>query len=140
MFDALTQLDWLAVALASLAYYLLGALWFTPLFGKTWDRSIGYDRAPGSRFGVAYYIVPLVSALLVSLAIAILLAALAPVGLGESLLVGVVVGLGVAAAVSMNNGLTPHTPHPFLFGAVTGSYHLVGIVIVAAIIGAFGAT
>ena len=46
-----------------------------------------------------------------------------------------IVGLGVAAAVSVNNALTPHTPHPFtVFGAVTGGYHFVGIVIVSAIV------
>lgn len=140
MLDALTQLNWLAVALATLAYYVLGAVWFTPLFGRAWDRSIGHERVPGSRFGAAYYIVPLVCALFVSLAIAILITAVAPIGIGESLVVGTVVGLGVGAAVSINNGLTPHTPRPFLFGAVTGGYHLVGIVIVSAIIGAFAAT
>lgn len=137
MLDALAQLDWLAVALATIAYYLLGAIWFTPLFGKTWDRAIGYDRAPGSRFGAAYYLVPLVSALLVSLAIAVLTTSLAPISIGESLTMGLVVGLGVAAPISINNGLTPHTPRPFLFGAVTGSYHLVGILMVSVIIGTF---
>jgi len=46
----------------------------------------------------------------------------------------------VAAAISVNNGLTPHTPRPFLFGAVTGGYRLVGIVMVSATIGAFATT
>ena len=54
--------------------------------------------------------------------------------LGDALVIGVIVGLGVAAAVSVNNALTPHTPHPFVFGAVTGGYHFVGIVIVSAIV------
>lgn len=48
-----------------------------------------------------------------------------------------VIGLGIAGAVSVNNGLTPHTAHPYLFGAVTGGYHIVGIVIVSTIIGIF---
>lgn len=131
------HLNWLAVALAALAYFLLGAVWFTPLFGKAWDRSIGYDRSTAARFGPDYYLVPLISAVLVSLALGLILAALAPSGFGETLIVGAVIGLGVAAAISVNNALTPHTPHPYLFGAVTGSYHVVGIVIVTAIIGAF---
>lgn len=137
MIDALTDVDWLAVALATLAYYLLGAVWFTPLFGKAWDRSIGYERQRGHRFGVSYYIVPLVSASAVAVAVAILLTAVDPENLAEAAVAGGVIGLGVAAAVSVNNGLTPHTPHPFLFGAVTGGYHVSGIVIVSVIIGAF---
>lgn len=135
MLDAFAHLNWLAVALAALAYYLLGAAWFTPLFGKAWDRSIGYDRSQATKFGPAYYVVPLVSAVLVALALGLTLAALAPT-FGEALIVGVVVGLGLAA-VSVNNALTPHTPHPYLFGAVTGGYHIVGSVIVSAIIGVF---
>lgn len=137
MLTALTHLNWLAVALAALAYYVLGAAWFTPLFGKAWDRAIGYDRAKGAKFSLDYYVVPLVSAVLVSLALGVILTAVAPANLVEALLIGVVIGIGVAAAVSINNALTPHTPHPYLFGAVTGGYHFVGIVVVSTIIGAF---
>ena len=122
MLDAVAHSNCLAVAVAAVAYYLLGAAWFTPLFGKAWDRSIGYDRSRDTTFGPAYYV-------------GVILAALAPT-FGEALIVGVVVGRGVAA-VSINNALTPHTPHPYVFGAVTGGYHLVGIVLVSAIIGAF---
>lgn len=137
MFEALTHLNWLAIALAALAYYVLGALWFTPLFGRTWDRAIGYERPTGGRFALDYYLVPLASAILAAFAVGMILAALRPSSLGEALFIGLVIGLGVAFAVSMNNALTPHTPHPYLFGAVTGGYHLVGIVAVSAIIGAF---
>lgn len=109
-------------------------------FGTAWDRSIGYDRKRGQGFSIAYYIVPLVSALAVATAVAVILHGLASASLGEAIVVGIVAGLGIAVAVSINNGLAPHTPHPFLFGAVTGGYHLVGIVIVSAIIGAFVTT
>lgn len=135
MLDVFAHLNWLAVALAALAYYILGAAWFTPLFGKAWDRSIGHDRSPAAQFGTAYYVVPLVSAVLVAVALGLILTALAA-SFAEALIVGFVIGLGVAA-VSINNALTPHTPHPYLFGVVTGGYHFVGIVIVSAIIGAF---
>jgi hypothetical protein len=135
MLDAFLHLNWLAVALAALAYYILGAAWFTPLFGKAWDRSIGHDRSQAAKFSTAYYVVPLVSAVSVALALGLILTALAA-SFGEALIMGLVVGLGVAA-VSINNALTPHTPRPYVFGAVTGGYHFVGIVIVSAIIGAF---
>ena len=138
MYDALSNLNWLAVALATLAYYLLGALWFTPLFGRTWDHSIGVERSRTRAFGAAYYVIPLVSALLTSLAVAILITALGPGSIWEAIGVGAAIGI-TAAAISVNNGLTPHTPHPFVFGAVTGGYHLVGILIVSAIVGAFAA-
>lgn len=134
MLTAFAHLNWLAVGLAGLAYYLLGAVWFTPLFGNAWDRSIGYDRSKSARFGPAYYVVPLVSAVVVAIALGMIHSALESSTLGDALVIGVIVGLGVAAAVSVNNALTPHTPHPFVFGAVTGGYHFVGIVIVSVIV------
>ncbi|MDF1489431.1 DUF1761 domain-containing protein [Tessaracoccus caeni] len=137
MFDVIAHVSWLGVALAALAYYILGAIWFTPLFGKTWDRAIGHEVSGARRFGADYYIVPLVSAVLVSVALGVLLAVAAPASMSEALIVGVIVGGGVALPVSMNNALTPHTPHPYVFGAVTGGYHMVGIVVVAAVLGGF---
>lgn len=136
--DALAGLDWLAVAVATVAYYLLGAAWFSPLFGKAWDAAIGVERSRGHRFSAAYYVVPFVTSLVVSVAVATVITALGPARLGEALLLGLLIGVGVAAAVSITNALTPHTPRPFLFGAVTGGYHAVGITLVAAIVGAFG--
>ena len=36
-FDPLGDLNWLAVALAALAYFVIGALWYAPpLFGRIW--------------------------------------------------------------------------------------------------------
>ena len=40
----------------------------------------------------------------------------------------------MALAVSVNNALTPHTPHPFRLGLITGGYHVVGIVAVTLIV------
>jgi hypothetical protein len=37
----------------------------------------------------------------------------------------------------VNDALTPHTPHPFLLGAVRRGYHAVGIALVGVILGAF---
>lgn len=113
-----------ATALAGLLYYVLGAVWFTPLFGHAWDWSIGHDRSrSGGRFPLSYYLLPLAGALVTAVVISTLL----PRGAGvmPGLLTGAAVGL-VAATASMTNALTPHTPHPYVFGAITGGYHLTG--------------
>jgi hypothetical protein len=38
-------INWLAVLLATIVCFVLGALWFGPLFGKPWMRSLGIDPA-----------------------------------------------------------------------------------------------
>ncbi len=131
------ELNWIAVLVAAVAYYVLGAAWFTPLFGRVWDRSIGYDRAAaGGRFPLSYYITPLFGALVSTLVTAVLVATAGVDSLAGGALVGLGIGL-VAASASITNALTPHTPKPYLFGVVTGGYHLTGLTIAGAILGAW---
>ncbi|ROQ52649.1 uncharacterized protein DUF1761 [Rathayibacter sp. PhB152] len=127
--------SWWVTAIAGLLYYVLGAAWFTPLFGRAWDRSIGHDRSSvGGRFPLGYYLLPLAGALITAVIITVLL----PEGAGAvpGLLTGAAVGLAAATA-SLTNALTPHTPHPYLFGAITGGYHLTGGALVGTTVGLF---
>jgi len=133
-FDLVHQVSWLAVLVATLAYYLLGALWFTPLFGAAWDRAIGHARVRGETFSAAYYVVPLASSLLVTVAMAVLAAAVELAGPVDALALGLVAGLGIALPISVNNALTPHTPHPFHLGLITAGYHVAGIATVTLIV------
>ncbi len=134
MFDVLGDINWLAVILGTLAYYILGALWFTPLFGKLYDKALGKQRAKGQKWPLIYYIGPLVSCAVVTIATTVLLYALHVDVLSEALTLGLIVGVGYLASISFNNAITPNTPRPLLYGAVTGSYHIAGVLIVAAII------
>lgn len=137
MLDAITDVNWLAVAVAALAYYLLGALWFTPLFGDAWDRAVGHSRHGTDRFPTRYYTTPLASAIVVASAIAVLVEAADLSTTIEAAALGSVLGIGYAA-VSVNNAVAPNVPRPFLLGAITGGYHLVGAVVVAAVVTAMG--
>lgn len=41
-----TNLNWLAIALATVAYFMLGALWYSGLFfGKKWAALVGIDMS-----------------------------------------------------------------------------------------------
>ena len=134
MFDAIGEINWLAVIVAALAYYILGAIWFTPLFGRAWDTSIGFQRPKGHRFPPIYYIAPLISSFVATVATAVLVYALDIGLLSDAILLALTVGIGYAASISFNNAVTPNTPRPLMLGAVTGTYHLVGIIIVSAIV------
>lgn len=124
--------------MGAVAYFVLGAAWFSPLFGRAWDRSIGYDRATaGGKFPISYYIVPLITALVIAGVLGTLAHALTIDGPLQGTALGAGVGIAIAVA-SLTNALTPHTPHPYLFGAVTGGYHLVGCTLTGLLIGALG--
>ena len=59
-------------------------------------------------------------------------------GLWDGTLFTIALGAGIAAAVSVTNAMTPNMRHPFVYGAVTGGYHFVGIGIVTAIVVTLG--
>ena len=128
------RLNWLAVASATFAYYALGALWFGPLCGKLYDRALRFERQNNQRWPPVYYIVPLVSSFVVALATAMLSSALAIAVLRDAWMLGLIVGIGYAVPISFNNAVNPKTSHPLLYATVTGSYHLVGILIIATIV------
>ncbi|HYC85952.1 MAG TPA: DUF1761 domain-containing protein [Chryseosolibacter sp.] len=39
------QINYLAILLAVIANFILGFLWYTPLFGKAWAREMGFDTS-----------------------------------------------------------------------------------------------
>jgi hypothetical protein len=46
------SMNWLAIVVATIAFFAIGALWYGVLFGKAWQAETGVtDRPPGS--GVA---------------------------------------------------------------------------------------
>jgi hypothetical protein len=37
------HINWIAIAVAVVANFVLGFIWYTPLFGKRWGKEMGYD-------------------------------------------------------------------------------------------------
>jgi hypothetical protein len=60
-FDALGDLNWLAVIVAALAYFAIGAVWYAPpVFGKAWMAAGGMAMPEaGTRPSPAIYLTPL---------------------------------------------------------------------------------
>jgi hypothetical protein len=53
---------------------------------------------------------------------------------GEGIVLGLVLGIGVAVALEFVNAMFGGRPHPWAYFLVTGGYHLVGVLIVAVIV------
>ncbi len=117
---------------AGLAYFALGGLWFTPLFGRQWDQAVGFWRPARWRPALPYYLVPLAGCMAVAVTLGHLMERMAVSSLGEALTLGLVVGAGFGFAITSVNALAPNMPRPALYAAVTGSYHVLGAVLCAA--------
>jgi hypothetical protein len=124
----------LSILAAGFAYFALGGLWFTPLFGKQWDKAVGFERPPKWRPSAVYYVGPLLGCLVAAAASFYLMQLTQAQSLADYLQVGLVVGIGYGATITTVNAIAPNMRHPGLYAAVVGSYHLVGLVLCAAVL------
>lgn len=86
-----------SILIAGVAYFVLGGLWFTPLFGKQWDNAVGFERPIRWRPSTIYYIGPLAGCLVVSFAMSILFNIAQPESLQKAVALGLVCGVGFGA-------------------------------------------
>ncbi len=135
-FGVLGELNWLAVLVATVVYFAIGGLWFAEfLFGKAWQAANGWAGSDGPSPGPWLYIGPAVTCLVETVALAMLANATGTDTLAEGLVLGLVVGAGVAAAALFVTGyFDPQKPKPVVWWAITAGYHVVGLVVGAIIL------
>jgi hypothetical protein len=127
--------NWLHVLVAALAYFALGAVWYSFLFQKSWIRHQNIDmNDPNGKKGVGGIMATsFILMLLATIGLAILIARIHPNG-------GVVSGLKIGALTGICFSATAISitylyvkKHPALH-AIDGLYHIVGQMIAAVIL------
>lgn len=134
MISQLTNLNWISVAIAFVAYFILGALWFTMLFKKQYAISLGKENEMPQKPAPIFIIGPAVCSLVITIAAAILLYSLDIDTLKGALEFAGIVGVGFLAANTINIAINPNMPRPIHYGIISSAYHLTGIVIVCLIL------
>jgi len=133
MINQLANLNWISVVLAFVAYFVLGALWFTALFSKWYKISLGRDNETLPNKPI-FIIGPALCTLVITLANALLLYTLNISTLGDAIGFALLVGVGYLVANTVNIAINPNIPRPILYGIISGSYHLTGIVMATTIL------
>jgi hypothetical protein len=140
MTASLTMVNWLAVVVAAMATFFLGALWYTAIFGGAWARLNGYtelklaeirkDKPPALFFTamiVAYLLIASVVAMIARAAG--VASAVDGALLGLLLWIGLALGIGITAYVASDK--------PVGVYAIDLSYQLIFLVMIGAIVGAW---
>ena len=136
-FEFISELNWLAVIVGALIYFALGALWYAPAFlGRRWQRSIGWDpEQTPPEMKIATYAVPLLAYIVMAIAVGLVAAATGTDTLGEGIILGLVLGVGLSLMHTLVDAtFDPNKPQPWTWFAINGSYHALGILIVAVIV------
>lgn len=137
-FDTLGELNWLAVIVAAVLYFGLGAVWYMPkVFGDRWMHSIGWD--PGAdgapEMSGADYAIPAIGYLVVVIGVAMLTVATGTDSVGEGIVLGLVLGVLLAASLFFVTAkFEPTKPDAMTWFAVTAGYHALGLLIASVIL------
>lgn len=133
-FTIFSQLNWPAVAVAGLAYFLLGAIWYSFLFKQAWISASGVDvNAPDAKQGVAGIMVSsLILMIITSIGIGILVARTIPYGWMGAVKLGLLAG--VCFSVTGISVSYLYEKKPLALHLINGGYHVLGCVISAVIL------
>jgi hypothetical protein len=134
MISLLANLNWIGILLAFAAYFLLGALWYMLLFPKQYRISLGRENETLKSNAPIFIVGPAVCVLVITIVSAVLIHALNIQHLGDALEFAVVVGFGYLFTNTVNIGINPNIPRPILYGIITGTYHLLGMLIACTIL------
>ena len=133
--EIFSHINWLAVLVATLAYYFLGAIWYSFLFKNKWIAYQNIDmNNPDNKKGVAgVMITAFVLFFIVTLGLAILIARIDPLGGASS---GVKIGLltGVCFSAMVLSITYLYTMKPAGLHFIDGAFHVIGQVIAAVIL------
>ncbi len=132
----LDEINWIAAFGGGLAYFALGAIWYSKvMFASKWRRYVKIDpKAPGAKNGIGVTMFfSFLLVLLASMSIAIIRA---KIGLNGGWMSGVklgsVTGLGIGITAISNSYL--YEKRPLGLHLINGGYTLVGNILAAVII------
>lgn len=134
MLNVLSQINWLAVILSSLAICVLGGIWFMVLFSKAYTTALGRENAPKEKPAPIFIIGPFVCGVVTTITSAILIYNLDINTMASALEFGAIVGFGYIVATAVNVAINPNIPRPFLYSLVSGSYFFISSLVTCVIL------
>jgi len=129
----LTHLNYLAVLVATLVYFIIGSVWFSVLFGKTWAKLLGLvvteeDKKNMPKLFSATFVLNFV----ICLAVACVMHLLRHSSVFVALKVGLMLGVGFVAAPCVMNYM--YSRRPVKLMAIDAGYHIISILVASVIL------
>lgn len=122
-----SNLNWLHVLVATIAYFALGAIWYGPLFSKAWIKGHNINVSdPHMKKGVAAIMIgSFVFFFIITTAMAIIYSMIGVADAEHAIKWGLFFGFGFAIPVISINSL--YLKKPVSVHLIDGLYHVVGM-------------
>jgi hypothetical protein len=132
--DLFSQVNWLAVLVGALAYFFLGAIWYSALFRNAWIKATGTNmNDPNARKGLAgILIASFILVLITSIGLALIITKVQSSGWMTGAKIGLIGGICFSAATICNSYL--YEKRPIALSTINSLYNIVGCVIAGIII------
>jgi hypothetical protein len=134
LIQTIAHIHWLAVALAAVAGFPLGALWYGPLFGRAWSAATGITKESAKHVNMAkIYAATLALNLVIATSLAMLIGPEA--NLQDGLIAGFMGGFTFVAAAFGVSYL--FELRPFKLWAINSGYQVIVFSVMGTILGAW---
>ena len=135
MIGQLQNLNWISVLVAFVPYFLLGALWFTLVSSKPYRKFSGEENETLTNSAI-FIAGPALCSLVITFATALLIHILQIHSVENAAELSIIIGIDYLVANTFNIAINPNIPRPILYGIISGTYHLTGIMVVCIILAA----
>ena len=93
------DLNWIAILAVTLLGFLIGGLWYGPLFGRAWLKEVDLteEQIKAAMQGASPFVVSFVAAVVTAVVMSVLIATLNLASAGDGVVLGLFVGVGFIA-------------------------------------------
>jgi hypothetical protein len=135
--DVFSLLNWPAILVAGVAYFILGAIWYSLIFKNAWIKASGVNpNDPGMKQGVAgIMFTSLVLMIIACIGQALIMSHISPSNTMTGIKTGLVAGICFAFTGISISYL--YEKRPFALHLINGGYHIIGSVIAGYILAAW---
>lgn len=132
-----SDINWLAVLVGGLAYFMLGALWYSALFKNAWIKLSGVNMSdPNAKKGVGQIMMAsFILMIVASIGMGILITRIGSAGWMTGLKIGLIAGICFSATSISISYL--YEKRPLGLHLINGLYNTVGCVLAGIIIAAW---
>ncbi|MEX0660963.1 MAG: DUF1761 domain-containing protein [Balneolaceae bacterium] len=134
MAELLSSLNWIAVLVATVVYFILGALWYSPLmFANIWMklRNISEDEIDGPNPVIFLY--SFILQLIAVVSLALFMSAMNVEGTLNGAIIGFGAGAGILFTLAGSTGIFTELKMKLHF--LDSGYHVVGMTLAGLILG-----
>lgn len=131
-----TNLNYIAITLSAVVYFVPGSVWFGPLFGKSWLKLAGLSLTEEDKKNALFmFAKTFILDFIITFSVALIINLIQPETLLSAMKIATIIGIGFVIAPFLGNYMYAKRSMKLFF--IEGGYHFVCIVIVSVILTAW---